>query len=180
MTPSNKGEVMTKQLRRVLLVPAVLLLSLVSALAAAPAGAATAQAAATCSPSYAAQLTDIRVGRHDTYDRIVLDLCGASPSVNHQFVDQLVEDGSGRPVVIPGNVFLQVTAQPAAAHDDAGNPTYTGPRQFTTPSLANVRAVALTGDFEGVLSVGLGMDHRSWVNVFTLNSPTRVVIDVGR
>src|ERR671934_140210 len=66
---------------------------------------------------------------------------------------------TGRPVVIPGNVFLQVTAQPAAAHDDAGNPTYTGPRQFTTPSLANVRAVALTGDFEGVLSVGLGMDH---------------------
>ena len=40
-------------------------------------------------------------------------------------------------------------------------------------------AVAVTGDFEGVLSIGLGTRYQSWVRVFTLTAPTRVVIDVG-
>lgn len=170
---------MTARLWRVLLLPAILLLTVVSALVASSADAATARSAAACASVSAAQLVNIRIGRHDTYDRVVLDLCGPRPATHYQFVPRLVEDPSGRPVVVPGNVFLQVTAQPAAAHDPAGNPTYHGPRTFPTPSLRNVRAVALTGDFEAVLSVGLGLDHASWVKVFTLGSPTRVVIDVG-
>ncbi|GDY30578.1 AMIN-like domain-containing (lipo)protein [Gandjariella thermophila] len=171
---------MTTRVWRLLVAPAVLLLTLASALVAGSAGAAPSRAAAACDTSpYAAQLTNIRVGRHDSYDRVVLDLCGNRPATSYRFVAQLTADPSGRPVLIPGNVFLAVTARPAAAHNDAGNPTYTGPRTFTTPSLTNVRAVALTGDFEAVLSVGLGVDHASWVHVFTLGSPTRVVIDVG-
>ena len=40
-------------------------------------------------------------------------------------------------------------------------------------------AVAITGDYEGVLSVGIGMRKQTSVKVFTLIRPTRVVIDVG-
>jgi len=72
-----------------------------------------------------------------------------------------------------------LTVDGAAAHDDAGNSTYTGPQKFRTRNLRNVMAVAVTGDFEGMLSIGLGTRYRSWVRVFTLGSPTRVVIDVG-
>lgn len=68
---------------------------------------------------------------------------------------------------------------PAQAHDDNGNPTYTGPQRFRTRNLRNVMAVGVTGDFEAYLSIGLGLRYQSWVRVFTLTSPARVVIDVG-
>jgi hypothetical protein len=40
-------------------------------------------------------------------------------------------------------------------------------------------AITVTGDYEGVLSVGIGMRKQTWIKASTLNSPTRVVIDVG-
>jgi hypothetical protein len=73
-----------------------------------------------------------------------------------------------------------VHVTPAQAHDDAGHATYLGPYKFRTRNLGNVMAVAITGDYEGVLSVGVGMRKQTWIKVFTLGSPTRVVIDVGR
>lgn len=131
-----------------------------------------------------ATLTGIRVGEHPGYDRIVLDLTGPRPAVADRFVPALTADGSGLPVTLPCGVanekWVLVTARPAAAHDGGGRATYRGPAAFCTPALHNVRAVGLTGDFEGVLSVGFGLRHASWVHVFTLASPTRVVIDVGR
>jgi hypothetical protein len=72
-----------------------------------------------------------------------------------------------------------VVANPAAAHDDNGNPTYPGPQKFRTRNLRNVMAVAITGDYEAYLSIGLGIRTRTWVRTFTLTSPTRVVVDVG-
>jgi hypothetical protein len=80
---------------------------------------------------------------------------------------------------LPGNKFLRVVAHAASANL-AGRATYHGRTSFTTPQLRNVRAVALVGDFEGVLSVGLGVRHTSWVHVFTLTGPSRLVVDVGR
>jgi hypothetical protein len=131
-----------------------------------------------------ALLTNIRVAQHPTYDRVVLDLTGPRPTVDHRYVDRLIADGSGRPVRLPCAVknekFLAASARPAAAHNDAGKATYHGRQQFCTPALRNVRAIGLTGDFEGVLSVGLGLRHRSWVHVFTLSGPTRMIIDIGR
>jgi len=55
-----------------------------------------------------------------------------------------------------------------------------GPRKFRTRNLTNVMALAVSGDYEAVLSVGVGMRKQTWVKVFTLDAPTRVVIDVGR
>ncbi|MEU4762820.1 hypothetical protein AB0H12_06175 [Actinosynnema sp. NPDC023794] len=124
-------------------------------------------------------LTGVRTGRHVGFDRVVLDLNGHRPEFFIRSVDQLYEDGSGHPVSLPGAYFLEVRLAPAAAHDDNGNLTYTGPRKFETPALTNVRAFAITGDFEANLTVGLGMRRDSWHRVFLLDSPTRVVIDVG-
>ncbi|MER5269068.1 hypothetical protein ABTZ99_43950 [Actinosynnema sp. NPDC002837] len=124
-------------------------------------------------------LIGVRTGRHVGFDRVVLDLDGHRPEFFIRSVDQLYEDGSGNPVSLPGAYFLEVRLAPAAAHDDNGNPTYTGPRRFETPALTNVQAFAITGDFEANLTVGLGMRRDSWHRVFLLDSPTRVVIDVG-
>jgi hypothetical protein len=126
-----------------------------------------------------AQLTNIRVGAHPAYDRIVFDLTALPATENVRYVKQLVRDPSGMPVSLPGKAFLQVTMTGTAAHDDNGNPTYTGRQTFTTPQLTNVRAVALIGDFEGVVTVGLGLRHRASIHVFTLTAPNRLVVDVS-
>jgi hypothetical protein len=149
---------------------AALLLTLLALVAVVP--------AASAAPSdTAAHLTNIRVGAHDTYDRVVLDLTSL-PSYSYSLVDQLEYDPSGKPVNIPGTKFLRLAAQGATSYDDNGNPTYPGPRTFTTPQLTNVQAVAIIGDFEHVLSVGLGLRHAGGVHVFTLTAPNRLVIDV--
>jgi hypothetical protein len=124
-------------------------------------------------------LTGIRTGQNVGFDRVVLDLSGPAPTVSYQKVDELIEDPSGQIAWLTGEHFIAVRVSPAAAHNDAGVSTYTGPTKFRTRNLRNVMAVAVTGDFEGVLSVGLGTRSDTWVRVFTLTGPTRVVIDVG-
>lgn len=140
------------------------------------AGAAGPAQSATQTPT----LTGIRTGVHPTFDRIVLDLSGHRPGVSSRFVDELTRDGSGEVEWLTGCEFLEVVVNPAQAHTDAGDPSYPGPRKFRTWNLQNVTAVAITGDFEAYLTVGVGMRERTWARVFTLGSPTRVVIDVGR
>jgi hypothetical protein len=124
-------------------------------------------------------MTNIRTGLNTGFDRIVLDMTGSQPSVKYTMVDELKADPSDQIVWLTGQFFVSVVASPARAHDDNGNLTYTGPDKFRTRNLRNVMAVALTGDFEGYLSIGLGIRSQTWVRVFTLASPTRVVIDVG-
>ncbi|WP_410644435.1 hypothetical protein [Amycolatopsis sp. lyj-346] len=127
-----------------------------------------------------ATMTNIRTGLNAGFDRVVLDLSsGPAPAVSYQLVDELTADASGEVVWLTGEFFINVAATPAAAHDGDGNPTYPGPRKFRTRNLRNVMAVAVTGDFEGQLSVGLGVRSRTAVNVFTLTAPNRVVIDVA-
>jgi hypothetical protein len=94
-------------------------------------------------------------------------------------VNELLADGSGQPISLDGNAFLQVTLRGAAAHDDVGNPTYNGPRMIDTPGLENITAVTLAGDFEGHVTIGVGMNMKTHYEVSARSGPTRVVIDVG-
>ncbi|RSM57489.1 hypothetical protein DMH03_30225 [Amycolatopsis sp. WAC 01376] len=159
---------MTITLRRALVATALMLTGALAAVA--PVSAAAQQI-----PT----MTNIRTGQNPGFDRIVLDLtAGQAPAVRYDLVDELIADGSGEIVWLTGEYFIAVTATPAAAHDDAGNPTYPGPQKFRTRALRNVMAVAVTGDYEGTLSIGLGVRSRTPVTVFTLTSPNRVVIDV--
>jgi hypothetical protein len=125
-------------------------------------------------------LTAIRTGNNAGFDRIVLDLGpGGAPTPSYQLVDELIADPSTDIVWLTGEYFINVSVPYAAAHDDNGNPTYPGPQKFRTRNLANVMAVAVIGDWEAHLLVGLGVRSRTAVNVFTLTAPNRVVIDVA-
>lgn len=108
-----------------------------------------------------------------------LDFSGTQAQVSSRFVDQLTRDGSGNIERLTGAAFAEMHAMPAQAHCNEGHSSYPGPRKFRTRNLANVMAVAITGDYEGVLSVGIGMRKQTSVKVCTLTRPTRVVIDVG-
>jgi hypothetical protein len=151
------------------------------ALAALVAGAIVVPTIADAQPAPGAGLSAIRVGRHATYDRIVLDFHGQVPRQFHaSWVPVLRQDPSGKRVVLPGKRFLDIDVQGTSTFDVNGERVFHGPTRFTTPQLTNVRAVAITGDFERVLNVGVGVGHRAWVHMFTLTGPSRLVVDIGR
>jgi hypothetical protein len=142
------------------------LAAVVLALAAAPAGA---QSAPT--------LVDVRAARHPGFDRIVFEFRGTVPEHRIDYVDRLVEDGSGAPVAVAGAADLQVVFQGANAHGEDGAPTVS-PRRFS-PGLPAVKELAQVGDFEAVVSYGIGVDRRRPVTVSRLSGPSRLVVDVA-
>ncbi|HET9557722.1 MAG TPA: hypothetical protein VFS70_11340, partial [Actinomycetota bacterium] len=110
------------------------------------------------------------------YDRVVFEFRGPVPEHRIGYVDQLVEDGSGNPVSVAGAADLEVVFQGANAHEEDGSPTVS-PRRFS-PGLTAVKEVAPLGDFEAMVSYGIGLDQRRPIEVSTLSSPSRLVIDV--
>jgi hypothetical protein len=142
------------------------LVAVVLALSASPAGA---QATPT--------LIDVRAGRHAGFDRVVFEFRGAVPEHRIRYVDQLVQDGSGEPVSVAGGADLEVVFEGANAHEQDGTPTIS-PRRFS-PGLPAVKEIAQAGDFEAVVTYGIGVDRRRPLKVSTLSGPSRLVIDVS-
>ncbi len=123
-------------------------------------------------------LTSIRVGRHATFDRVVFDLKGKSAGYDVRYVRVVRADPSGRTINLHGNYFLRVRLTPTDAHDPrTGDSTYTGPSKFWV-GFPQLREVAMAGDFEATVSVGLGVAHRNGFHVSVLQNPTRLVVDL--
>ena len=152
------------RLVRTLVVPS--LAAVVLALAAAPAGAQS-------TPT----LVDVRARSHTGYDRVVFEFRGAVPEHRIRYVDQLVEDGTGDPVSVAGAADLEVVFEGANAHEEDGSPTIS-PRRFS-PGLPAVKEIAQLGDFEAVVSYGIGVDQRRPIQVSTLSNPSRLVVDIS-
>jgi hypothetical protein len=149
-----------------------------TALAAAPttAPAGTPAAAGAATRRSAPTLVDVRAGHHPGYDRVVFEFRGGLPAERSmEYVDQLITDPQGIPLWIAGDAVLAVRFFPAQAHTSAGAPTTSGRIGFDTP---NVVQVTRSGDFEAVLSHGIGLARRGTARMFTLTDPARVVIDV--
>ena len=141
------------------------LLAAVLALGAAPAGAQS-------TPT----LVAVRAGGHSGFDRVVFEFRGGLPSHRVRYVDRLVQDGSGNVVAVAGAADLEVVFEGASAHDDAGAPTVS--RRRFSPGLTAVKEVAQVGDFEAVVTYGIGLDRRRPLAVSTLSNPSRLVVDV--
>ncbi|MEV7417948.1 hypothetical protein [Streptomyces sp. NPDC089919] len=144
-----------------------------------PAAAAPAPAATATVPGVThAQVVNARYATHCTYDRVVIDLAGGLyPGTTVRRVSKLVYDGSGKPVPLPGRYFLEVKLSPAAGHDEAGHSVYKGPKlkRLTLPKL---KGIALTGDFEGVVTFGLAFTTSPKYSTAKLHHPDRFVVDV--
>jgi hypothetical protein len=133
-------------------------------------------------------LTGVRAGGSDCWDRLVLDVTGATAFDGWHvgYVDRVTADPSGAPVPLRGGAFLQISLQ-APAHTAAG-PSYrpADPSELVDVSgYRTFRQVAETGDFEGVTSIGVGVRARLPFRVLALpgvpGDPdgTRVVLDVA-
>jgi hypothetical protein len=120
-------------------------------------------------------LVAIRAAQHVGFDRVVFEFDGPVPAQQDvTYVPEIIADPSGLPVQIWGSALMSVTFFSATAHDET---------QFLTPErttcgLPNVIQVVRSGDFEGVLSFGIGLAKQQQFTVFTLANPSRVVIDI--
>ncbi|MFI8519886.1 hypothetical protein ACIGEZ_18910 [Streptomyces sp. NPDC085481] len=142
-----------------------------------PAGAGAAPSHPTTPPA-TAQVVNVRWGGHPTFDRLVIDVRGTLPPVSVRQVKELRADGSGDKVPLAGKYFLEIRLSPAAAHDESGQSVYKGPRLLKI-HLPTLKGVALTGDFEGVVTIGAALDTKPVHKSFVLHSPERFVLDIA-
>ena len=124
-------------------------------------------------------LADVRAARHEGFDRVVFDFAVTSrPGYRVEYVTAPIQQcGSGNQETIAGSAFIQVRMTPAAAHDDAGQPTF-GTNELL-PGLPTLLEVQQTCDFEGIVTWVLGLSEEVDFVVSALADPFRVVVDVA-
>jgi hypothetical protein len=124
----------------------------------------------------AAELSNAAAGCHATFDRFVIRARFATPGYDVRYVPRIVADPSGRPVSLLGTKRIRVRFNLAAGHDNHGTNLLAS---TLTPRCPNLLQVKKAGDFEGIVSLGLGLRHMTGFRVFRLTNPTRTVIDVA-
>lgn len=131
-------------------------------------------------------VTDVRVGAHDGYDRVVLDLGGTgSPGWRVEYVDRATDDGSGEPVDVDGDEVLQVRLSGMALPTDVPGVTEYDRGRVDPDGTEAVEEVVYRFWFEGYTTTFIGVDRddgtgRPAFRVFALDDPARVVVDVRR
>ncbi len=123
-----------------------------------------------------AELFGVATGCHPTFDRFVIRARSGTPRYDVRYVKRIVADGSGRPVALRGTKRIRVVIRNARGHTQGG--TNLLPR-VRTPRCPNLRQLKTAGDFEGVVSFGLGLRRKVGFRVFRLTGPARIVIDVA-
>jgi hypothetical protein len=139
-----------------------------------------AKAGPASSPAPGAAVGAVRAGRHDCYDRLVLDVHGVTSlgTWRAEYVPTVTEDPSGRPVSLRGGAFLQISV-------GAGQGYRSSSELVSVAGFRTFRQVASAGSFEGVTNIGLGVRARLPFRVLTVTgipgstNGVRVVVDVA-
>jgi hypothetical protein len=121
-----------------------------------------------------AQLTAVRVAHHPEtpgFDRIVFDFSGGIPSydLTRQEAATFVKDPSGQAITLDGTAGVKLVfrdADPVGVSADQ------------KPALPQVREITQLGNFERVLSYGVGLTSSTCVRVLELTNPARLAVDV--
>jgi hypothetical protein len=123
-------------------------------------------------------LTAIRTGQHTGYDRVVFEFSGGLPAYTASVVQAMYTDPKGDVVPLAGQVLLRVVFRGATAScPEPVSQTYPGP-SVLTPYYPRLLALSAAGDFEQVLSFGIGLTAPGSYHIFSLAGPDRVVLDV--
>jgi hypothetical protein len=117
---------------------------------------------------------DVRVAHHDGYDRLVIGFptTNSMPEyqINRQTTAHFVRDASGQPVTLSGAAGIRIVLRNADI--------VSGAPSDLKPNLPEIREVAQIGNFERVVSYGVGLSTPACIRVLELTGPTRLVIDV--
>src|SRR2546421_4079254 len=124
--------------------------------------------------SAAGTVYDVRVAHHNGYDRLVIGFPTATAmpeyQLNRQTSAHFVRDASGQPVTLQGSAGIHLVLR----NSDIAS----GSPSDLKPNLPEIREVAQIGNFERVVSYGIGLATPACVRVLELGGPTRLVIDV--
>jgi hypothetical protein len=124
-------------------------------------------------------LKAIRTGRHGSYERLVLEFTAPYGMAKVRYVPVVRADPSYKIVPLQGRSFLEVVVHGAVAQWQASPITpYSGP-STVTPGYPTIKQVSISGDFEAVLSFGIGLSRTAGFRVARLSSPDRLVVDVA-
>jgi hypothetical protein len=122
--------------------------------------------------------TDVRVGTHDGYDRLVLEFNLGTPEFTLERDEPPHEQpASGFPVDVEGETVLLLTLFDATALTESGEISYDGPRDFD-PGFPVLVDVVHGADFEAQTAWFIGLAREACVRVTLLTDPDRIVIDV--
>lgn len=130
-----------------------------------------------------ASVTNVRVGRHACFDRMVIDLAGEADGYWVRY-GAVHEPGRGNRVPLRGT-DLEIIVVAPAYDPDTGRPTYDPRNERELRDVSGFRTfrqVAMAGTFEGQTTFGLGVRARLPFRVFTLDGPgdrARLVVDVA-
>jgi hypothetical protein len=122
----------------------------------------------------AATVSSVRIAHHNGYDRLVIGFATSNTMPQYQLTQQatshFVRDASGQPVTLDGSAGIRAVLRNA---DIAP-----GVPSDQKPALPAIREAAQIGNFERVVSYGVGLATPACLRVLELSGPTRLVIDV--
>ncbi|WP_455754762.1 AMIN-like domain-containing (lipo)protein [Streptomyces prasinus] len=154
-----------------------------------PTGWGSTAKSATAGTAPATPVRDIRTGRHDCYDRMVVDLPGAGGSGSAgavgytvRYVDRLYQDGSGTHIPVTGGAVLEVRMAAPSYDPETGEATYPARAGQPLPGVDTAgyrtfRGTRFAASFEGDTQIGLGVRARLPFRVLQLQD--RLVVDVA-
>jgi hypothetical protein len=123
-----------------------------------------------------AEVFAVSAACHPTFDRLVIRARFATPGYDVRYVRRVRQDGSGRRVRLRGTKRIRVLVRDARGHTQSGANLL--PRVLD-PLCPNLRQVKDAGDFEGLVTLGLGLRRKTSFRVFRLTAPTRIVVDIA-
>lgn len=126
-----------------------------------------------------AVLTAVRTGQHGSFERLTLEFTSSFGEANVGYVPVVHADPSDRVVPLQGSSFLRVAVHGAVAHWPATPSRAYGGPSTVTPGYPTLKQVCIAGDFEAVLSFGIGLDRTAGFQVTRLQSPDRLVVDIA-
>jgi hypothetical protein len=125
------------------------------------------------------KVRDVRVGKHACFDRLVIDLgAGRAPGYHIAYVRAFHAQGSGKVVPTSGHAKLLVNVRAPAALSFSASSRHL----VSVAGFAQFRQVAGLGSFEGITSIGLGLDTRKPFRVLEYRTASNnfvLVIDVA-
>ena len=127
-----------------------------------------------------ANITDVRTGTHDGYDRVVFEFADGLPEASLERAEPpFTHDASGEPIAVQGESFLRLIMRGGTKQTDDGTSSYDGPLEFEPNDPALVHLIE-GGDFEAQSTWYFGLAAASCVRVLTLtdDGSARLVIDI--
>jgi len=127
-----------------------------------------------------ANITDVRVGTHANYDRVVFEFEQGLPEITlDRASPPFTQDASGLPIEVEGTSFLRLTMRGGTKQTEEGTSSYDGPTDFD-PGFATLVDLIEGGDFEAQSTWYLGLGAEACVRVILLtdDGAPRLVIDV--